>query len=271
MLTTLALAAALQQKPADCCQPGMDQFLADPAFMAAHPLRESTFVPVDGKMVKFSVQGGPQAAGYFVPPKGGSKTAVVMIHEWWGLNNNIKETAERLGKETGYGVLAADLYEGKIAKTPDEAGKAMQAVDESRAKAVVAAAVQALRGGALSKATKVGTVGYCFGGGWSLRTALAAPAGVQACVVYYGMPVTDVATLKSLKAPVLMIHPKKDRWITQKVVDDFRAAMKAAGKSLAVEQYDADHAFANPSNPGYRAKDAEDAWRKTLAFFKKNL
>lgn len=216
--------------------------------------------------------GGAQVKDYFVPASSPNKPAIIMVHEWWGLNDYIKREAERLHERTGYAVLAVDLYHGKVATNPQDAGKYMQAVNEGDAAAGVNAAVAALKKGIEGyKAKKIGSVGWCFGGGWSFQTALRNPKSVQACVIYYGMPETDPAKLTPLKAPVLMFWGKRDNWINQDVVIKFQTAAKEAHKNVEAHGYDADHAFANPSNPKYDRAAATDAMNRTLGFFKKHL
>ncbi|MCH7904389.1 MAG: dienelactone hydrolase family protein [Armatimonadetes bacterium] len=271
MLTTVLLLATLQNPPqAACCD--FASFAKDPLFATMHPLKEPTgWQPTDGVMVSYSATDGSKASGFWVKPSGEDKACIIMVHEWWGLNDHIKETAEKLSAETGYGVLAIDLYRGKVATDGGEANQYMNGVKEDQAQAVVAGAVKAVKHGELYEASAVGTVGYCFGGGWSHKTAIAGGEDVDACVVYYGMPDTRASSLKRLQAPVLMIWPTKDAWINASVVASFKSAMKAAGKQLTVESYDADHAFANPSSARYNEEAASDAWRKTIAFYKEHL
>ncbi|RYG22306.1 dienelactone hydrolase family protein, partial [bacterium] len=216
--------------------------------------------------VTFPAKDGTSARGFYVP---GKKAAIVMCHEYWGLNDYIRREAERLNAATGYGVLAVDLYDGKVAKDPQTAAQYMKEADPKRDLAIVQGAVGALRVGALgTKYPKLGTIGWCFGGGWSLNTAAAGGSTVKAAVAYYGMPPEDVTPIK---APVLFVWATKDGWINEKVVSEFKAKMKAQKKPLTVLSYDADHAFANPSNPRYDATDAKNAWTKSVAFLKKGL
>jgi carboxymethylenebutenolidase len=134
--------------------------------------------------------------------------------------------------------------------------------------------IRAIIKGALDYAgskAKVGTIGWCFGGGWSLQTALMAGKQTSACVMYYGMPETDVEKLKTINGPVLGIFAKKDGWINPEKVKEFEANMKLASKKLTLKMYDADHAFANPSNPKFDKEAAADAHKVAVAFLKKNL
>lgn len=251
----------------------MAKFMNDPSFLAVHGTPTAIhFLATSGKNVHFKVDGGTDAGGFYVPPSGKSHSAVIMVHEYWGLNDNIRKAAEILNARTGTAVLAVDLYDGKVATDGATAAKYMQGVDQSRCLAISRAAIKALKDGTFHfKAKTIGTVGYCFGGGWSERTAIVGGPNVQACVVYYGMPDIAPASLAKLKAPVLMFQAKKDQWINDKVVSDFEAAMKTAHKSLQVHAYDADHAFANPSNPHYNSEAAADAMTREIAFFRDHL
>lgn len=270
MLATLALMSVMQDPACPCCV--FNEFSLDPAFNSMHPLKAPTgWVPVDGKMTTFKDADGRLTKAFWVAPSGDTTACIVMVHEYWGLNEHIKETAEKMHNETGYGVLAIDMYKGKVASTGQEAGALMRAVDESYGKSVVAGAVKSLKDGSVYKASSIGTVGYCFGGGWSHRTAIAGGKDVDACVIYYGAPEISQSELKKLNAPVLMMWPTQDQWINKELVDGFKAAMKTAGKSLRVEAYDANHAFANPSNARHSKEASADAWAKMIAFYKKNL
>ena len=245
----------------------MSAFVADPAFVAKHPAPPAlAWRPAAGKDVTFPAKDGTAGKGFYVP---GTKGAVVMVHEWWGLNDYIKREAERLHAKTGYAVLAVDLYDGRVATSPKEAGELMNGMNAARGKAIASGAVAALTNGTLgARYARLGTIGWCFGGGWSLQTAEIGGTRVKAAVAYYGMPPEDVAPLR---APVLFVWAKQDGWINAKVVDGFKAKMRAAKKPLTVLAYDADHAFANPSNPKYQKGDADDAMRKAVAFLKRGL
>jgi len=269
MVILMAIAALSD----DCCA-SMKDFTKDPAFRAEHLSPESIdFVPQQGKMGVVKVPGGKEANLFIVPPKEGTKAAVVMIHEWWGLNDHIKREAERLHAETGYGVLAVDMYDGKVATTSDQAGQYVRAVNDERAHAILRATLEAARGGGVlgGNMTKIGTIGYCFGGGWSFQAALRNGPLVDACVIYYGMPETDPAKLGALTAPVLGIFGKQDSRLGPELVGKFAQAMASATKPLDIRMYDAVHAFANPSNPKYDKVSADKAWQETLAFFARYL
>jgi carboxymethylenebutenolidase len=189
-----------------------------------------------------------------------------VIHEWWGLNDYIKQESEKLGKELGINVIALDLYDNKIATSPDEAGKMVQSVKTERAVNIIKGAYVYAGGNA-----KVFTIGWCFGGGWSLQTALLGGNQVMGCVMYYGMPEKDVNRLKTLNCDVIGFFANKDGFITPALVEEFKANMKAADKKLTVYQYDAEHGFANPSNPHFNKEATSDAYGKTIAFIKERM
>ena len=193
---------------------------------------------------------------------------LVVIHEWWGLNDNIVDQARRLAAE-GYAALAVDLYGGESADTPDGAMALMQAVDDAAAVGNLEQAHAFLRA---RGAPTVGSVGWCFGGGKSLQAALALPTELDAAVVYYGQPVTDAEALRPLQMPVLGLFGSEDAAFPPDTLAAFEAALAEAGVEHEIEVYDgADHAFANPSGQSYQADAAEDAWARTTAFLAEHL
>ncbi|WP_165768202.1 dienelactone hydrolase family protein [Hymenobacter amundsenii] len=220
-----------------------------------------------GEMIEFKTTDGGSSKAFEIKSSIRSDKYLFVIHEWWGLNDYIKQEAARLAKELpGTNVIALDLYDGQVASTPDEAGKLMQSVKTERAQAIIKGAL--LHAGSRAQ---VASIGWCFGGGWSLQTALLAGKQAVGAVMYYGMPEKDVAKLKTLNTDVLMVFAKQDKWINQEVVTQFEKDMKMAKKGLTVKAYDADHAFANPSNPKYNKAMAEDAHAAAVAYLKKNL
>lgn len=192
---------------------------------------------------------------------------VVLIHEWWGLNDQIKAVAATLA-DAGYLALAVDLYGGGVATTPDAAKALMGAVDPAVATETLVAWIDWLRGQP-DCTGKVGTVGWRFGGGWSLQAGLARP--VDATVIYYGNVAKTAAELAPLAGPVQGHFATQDQWINQAMVDGFTQATAAAGKSAEIHWYEADHAFANPTGGRYDGADANLAWERTLAFLGANL
>lgn len=203
---------------------------------------------------------------YATPASEGPFPGVVMIHEWWGLNEHIKAMAEHLASH-GYAVLAVDLYEGTVATTPGEARAAMQAVDQEAAVANMQAAADYLR---VHGAERVASLGWCFGGAQSLQLSLNEP--VDATVIYYGRPVTDPEALSALDAPVLGIFAANDASIPQEQVRDFDLALMEADIERDIYLFEgAEHAFANPSGDRFNRRAAEEAWGHTLTFLAQQL
>ncbi|MEL6630826.1 MAG: dienelactone hydrolase family protein [Bacteroidota bacterium] len=247
---------------------GMDQFAKDPSFMQTHPyVRAIPTFEAKGKMIQIPVEGGEKANVYEIKAQNPSNQYMVIIHEWWGLNENIKQQADRLAKDLPHvNMLAVDMYDGKVATTPQDARTYMGGLDQNRALAIVHA-LSAYMG----DEAEVATIGWCFGGAWSLQSALALGEKIKGCVMYYGMPERSVEKLKALNSDVLGIFAKKDRYITPAVVEVFEENMEKAGKEVSVHQFDADHAFANPSGARYQEKEAEEAYALTLAYLKEHL
>jgi carboxymethylenebutenolidase len=220
-----------------------------------------------GKMITFKTPDGKDAKGYLLTAKNKTNNWIFVFQEWWGLNDHIKREAENFYHDLGnVNVLALDMYDGKITDKREEAGKYMGEFKQERGDAIVQGAVTYA-----GKGAKIGTVGWCFGGGQSLQAALTAGKQAAACVMYYGMPEENIDRLKTLNCDVLNIWPTQDQWINKAVMDKFEANMKAAGKKLTVKAYDADHAFANPSNPKFSEEFTADAHRQTIEFFKTRL
>lgn len=249
---------------------GMAQFVTDAAFVAAHPNPEGLDFEAQGKMTTFATPDGSEGAAYVVEATANPENKFLfVIHEWWGLNENIKQEAERLAASLeNTTVMALDIYDGKVADNPDQAGSYMQSVDPARAKAIIQ--------GALTKAgpdAQIGTIGWCFGGGWSLKAAIAAGEQAEACVIYYGMPVQSAAELAPLEAPVLGIFASEDGWINAEVVQNFDQLAKSAGKDFEYKIFEGvKHAFANPSNPeAYQPEETIEANSMALQFLQAKL
>ena len=228
-------------------------------------------VEVVGETVTYATINGKAIKGFLAKPAAGAKTgkAIIMVHEWWGLNEGIQAMARRYAGE-GYTVLAVDLF-GSVATTPDAAMKLYQAgmADIAGGEKNLGEAISYLE---KAGATSIGSVGYCYGGHWSLRTGLVGGANLDAVVMYYGAPITDPAQLARLKAPVLGLFGGKDTGIPLDSVRAMEAAMKKGGRSVTINVYaDANHAFANPTGQAYDKTAAEDAFAKTVGFFKVNL
>lgn len=246
---------------------GWTGVLDEASFAALHELPSDA--PAAALRGEEILIGGAKA--YLALPAGASAPlpAVLVIHEWWGLNDHVKHWTDRLAAD-GYAALAIDLYGGTVATTREEATAAMRAVDEAAARATLLATHRFLAEDPRIRASRRGVIGWCFGGGWSLQLALAAP-DLDAAVVYYGRLVTDPAALSSIHAPVLGIFGTRDRGIPPASVDAFESAMRAADRACRVLRYDAEHAFANPSGGRYDQAHAAAAWREVRGFLAARL
>lgn len=223
-----------------------------------------------GKRVTFKAN-GHDTAGYLATPASGSGPGVIVIQEWWGLVPHIEDLADRFAAE-GFVALAPDLYHGKKATGPDQAGKLMMALDIERAAKDLAGAIDYLRQQPGVTASRVGTVGFCMGGALSLFAASRNPT-VGACVVFYGGHPNVTPDLPSLEAPVLGLWAGKDGFVTPAVVSALDQQLTALGKRHEFHTYDhAQHAFFNDTRPEVHDPAAsKDAWRRTLAFFRHEL
>jgi carboxymethylenebutenolidase len=230
--------------------------------------------PIKSQMVRYATVNGRDVNGYLAYPKDaeGGLPAVLVFHEWWGLNDNIKSMANQLAGQ-GYVALAADLYGGQVADKPEVARALMEgALKDSDATGQNLRQAHAYLREQI-KATRIGTIGWCFGGAMSLRAALVVPDQVDAAVIYYGHVGSFApADLQRLKAPVLGLFGGADEGIPPDDVHKFEETLKAQGKSVEIHIYDgAKHAFANPSGGNYKPDAASDAWQRSLAFLAEHL
>ncbi len=207
--------------------------------------------------------------GYLAEPiQGNDFPGVILIHEWWGLNDNIKSMARGLASH-GYTVLAVDLYAGQVATTPDGARQLLLSFDEQKGISNIDSAVNLLRHN--YNATKVATIGWCFGGSQSLNYALSGNK-LDATIVYYGQPVTNTTKLSIIKWPLLGFFGDKDQSISVDKVKEFKDDLDTAGVQNEIHIYPGlGHAFANPSGASYAPKETSDAWNKTLSFMDRYL
>lgn len=224
-----------------------------------------------GKTVPYATINGKDITGYFATPENANENTpgIIVIHEWWGLNNNIRTMTDKLAAE-GYRALAVDLYKGKVAESPDSAGIYARSVDDEEAVDNLTQAYNYLN--KKQGAQNIGVIGWCFGGAWSLQTALAHPLKIDASVIYYGRLVSDPQRLKTLQMPILGIFGGEDEGIPPSDVKEFEQALNEAGVSNNIHIYEgAGHAFANPSGTRYVEDAAKDAWQKTTSFLSKYL
>ena len=227
-----------------------------------HPVDANAPAPA-GTVIELPVSGGTPAKAYVAKPSGTPRGAVLVFHEWWGLNDWVKSEADALAK-LGYLALAPDLYGGKVAEDPEEAGKLMGMLVQAEATKIGLSAIRHLQSSAPN--VKVATIGWCMGGGQSLQASLAAGSQVAGTVIYYGIPESDTSKLKVLKGPVLGIYAKRDGWITPEVVAAFDKRLTEAGVKHEFHSYDADHGFANPTGGRHNPPAARDAWERTVVF-----
>lgn len=259
----VAIVCHLPDKPAD----NMNAFAADPAFQALHPSPLRISFQAMGEMVKFSTPDGSEAGGYLIRAGKKSDKWLFVYQEWWGLNEHIRKEADRLYKDLGgkVNVIALDMYDGRSTTDPKEAGRIMQGTKEERLQSIVKGAV----GFAGTKA-RIASVGWCFGGGWSLKSALIEGSQAVGCVMYYGMPVRDADKLRSLHTDVLGLFAT-EQYISREIIEEFAAKMKEADKKLEYRIFNGAHGFANPSNPKYDQALADEAYGMALAYLKKRL
>jgi len=228
---------------------------------------------VVGREVRFAELDGAGVSGYLALPAESSVDlpGIIVIHEWWGLNDNVRSMARQLAGQ-GYAALAVDLYGGRVAESPEEARSIMSevlgnepAAEENLRQAYAYLAKEV-------GAPKIGSIGWCFGGGWSLRTALLFPGELDGAVIYYGHLETDPETLAALQTPLLGIFGAADQGIPLDSVREFERVLGELGKPAKIHVYEgAGHAFANPSGKRYDAEAASDAWAKTLVFLDESL
>src|SRR5271157_2318548 len=229
-----------------------------------------TTIAADSHPVSYKSGDETVNAILYTPQGKGPFLALVVIHEWWGLNDWVKEQASKLADQ-GYVALAVDLYRGKVATTPDEAHEIMRGVPSDRANRDLLAASSYLRSQKNVSPGKVGSIGWCMGGGYSLDLAIADPK-LKASVINYGHLASDKATLQNVNAAILGIFGGQDKGIPVDDVKKFQSDLQALGKTAEIKIFpDAGHGFENQNNPNYRADDAKQAWELTTSFLAKYL
>lgn len=262
-LMPVALASA--QMNMSCCVPTATEKYAlnagDKDFIALHesPLPYTYVGP--GSDISYKTSDGTDAHAWMAKADKQTNYYLFVIHEWWGLNDYIKKECEKIANDLGVNVLALDLYDKQVASTPGDAAKIMQTVKTARAMAIIHGAYEYVGVNA-----KVFTMGWCFGGGWSLQTAIEGGKQVVGCIMYYGQPEDDVNRLKTINCDIIGFFGNKDTHPSPEMVDKFVQTANAAGVKLMVNRYDATHAFANPSNPNFNKDATADAYAKVKEF-----
>jgi carboxymethylenebutenolidase len=242
----------------------MAQFVNAPGFSSFHPSPVSIKFDATGVMVDFPTADGTNANGYLIKATIPSDKWLFVYQEWWGLNDNIKQQSDIFYDDLGgkVNVLAIDMYDGKVTANPQEAGQLMQSVKEERLESIVTGARTMAGANA-----KIANVGWCFGGGWSLKSALLNGQQNLGSVMYYGMPVRDVEKLKTLNSDVLGLFATEE-YISETVIKEFAANMETAGKKLTYKIFPAVHGFANPSNPKFDAEASKEAYGMAIDYLK---
>jgi carboxymethylenebutenolidase len=246
-----------------CHTTDMRDFALDPEFQALHAAPLPLAYEGLGKMVEFPAD-SLAAKGYCIKAKKKTKKWLFVYQEWWGLNDYIKRQCDAFYTDLGgeVNVIALDMYDGKVTTDPKEAGKTMSEISEKRLENIVKGASKWA-----GKKAKIANVGWCFGGSWSLKSALICGKKSVGSVMYYGMPVRDVEKLKTLNCDVLGLFATETR-ISKEVIEDFAAKMTSADKTLNYKIFEGVHGFANPSNPKFDAALASEAYGMALTYLR---
>ena len=239
-------------------------FLDDPKFVAFHPNPVAFSFAGIGEMVSFPTADGKEGSGYLVKAKTPSDKWLFVYQEWWGLNDHIKEESDKFYQDLGgnVNVIALDMYDGQVGTTPQEAMSIMRETEEARLVNIVLGAKKMSGTNA-----QIANVGWCFGGAWSLKSALLLEKQNIGTVIYYGMPVREVEKLKMLQSDVLGIFATEQN-ISKEVIEEFASAMKTAGKKLDYKIFNAVHGFANPSNPKHDVEASREAYEMAIGYLK---
>jgi carboxymethylenebutenolidase len=279
MKNTILLFAALAigfissaQTPACCVKPpagsGLMAMAKTEAFMKAHDAPEPFYYAAQrGSDITFNTLDGKKGRAYFLPSPGATVRTLIIFHEWWGLNDYIRREADRWQDSLGnVDIYAIDLYDGVVATTADEASKLSSSRDIRRTDVLIKGLLAKI-----GRDNQIATLGWCMGGSYAFRAAVLAEKQAAGCVMYYGFPEKDAKNITPLQTDVLYIWAARDKFITRDMVTAFESSVKASGHNINVETYDADHAFANPSNPHFDAAAAAAAQSKALPFLRSHL
>ncbi|NNV55316.1 dienelactone hydrolase family protein [Limnovirga soli] len=254
-----------------CCMPttATEKYalnLNDKNFVSAHAEPLPYTYTGAGADISYKAADGTDAHAWEIKAAKPTPYYIFVIHEWWGLNDYIKKQSEQLANDLGVNVIALDLYDKQVASTREDATKYMQSVKTERAMAIIKGAYNYV-----GSSAKVFTIGWCFGGGWSLQTSIEGGKQAVGCMMYYGQPEKDVNRLKTINCDIVGFFGNLDQWPSPAVVDQFVKDAAAAGVKLSVNRYEANHAFANPSNPNHNQAATDDAYAKVLAFVKARM
>lgn len=245
----------------------MAQFVDAPGFASFHPSPIEIDFVGKGTMTSFPTPDGTKASGYLIKASTPTDQWLFVYQEWWGLNDHIKHQADVFYDDLGgkVNVIALDMYDGKVTSNPQEAGQLMQGAKEARLENIVTGARQ-LAG----PQAKIANVGWCFGGAWSLKSALLNGQQTIGSVMYYGMPVRDVEKLKTLNSDVLGLFATEE-YISEAIIKEFASSMDQAGKKLTYKIFPAVHGFSNPSNPRYDEAASKEAYSMAIGYLKEKF
>lgn len=247
----------------------MSQFAEDEDFQEKHDEPDQIDFEGKGEALEFDTPDGKKGMAYALMPEEETNKYLLVFHEWWGLNDQIRQEAERLFEELDdVAVMAVDLYDGEVTDKRDKASELMQAASgkQDRLRSIIRGAMNYA-----GEDAEIATIGWCFGGGWSLKASIMAGEQGAGCVMYYGMPVQEAEALQPLEADVLGIFAAQDAYITPEIANNFKEMAENNGKNVELHIFDADHAFANPSSDSYVEEAAQKANALALEFLKKSL
>ena len=268
-LLSLFVIVALSQKCYDVSATNSFASLGTNAsFMLTHnePIQKVKFEGF-GTSITFPVAGGEEGRAYICRASKPTFNWLIVIHEWWGLNDHIRAMGEQLNKDLkNCNILCLDLYDGLVTDNRDQAAEYMQNADGQRIRAIIDGARSYM-----GTHSRVSSIGWSFGGEWSLQASLAMREQAIACVMYYGMPEEDEVRIASLQANLLGIFASEDGWVTGKIVQDFESQLFRNEISHEIVTFQAEHAFANPNNPNFDKKAAKEAYGMAIGFLKAHM
>lgn len=255
-----------------CCTKNTDQSFPQLAmsdgFAAAHlePLPFTDEKP-NGKNIILDIKGQNPGKAYVIMSEAPTKNWIFVYHEWWGLNDYIRKEADKLQTSLGnVNVIAIDLFDGKVADDAKAAQELSSNLNDARARSIIKSALNYV-----GNDMRIVSLGWCFGGGWSLQSALLEGQSAVGCVMYYGVPENDVNKLKTLKCDILGIFATNDDFIDKNMVSKFQTNLETAGVKNTIQFYEANHAFANPSNPKHDVEATRSAYDLVLTYLKEKF
>lgn len=261
---------AVTAKAQSCCvkkASGMQALALNDEFKKLHLLPEPfNYEPGSGsEMITFPTTDGKTGNAFYVPAQTASKKVLLVFHEWWGLNDYIKQEAERWQQLLGndIAVYAVDMYDGSVATDADQASRLMSELTPAHGAAIIKGLLNKI-----GKDKEIETLGWCMGGSWSFAAAVLGGTQTKACAMYYGFPEKDIKNIKPLRSDVLYIRATQDQSIPETDVKQFEQNVKATGNKFEIHRYEAVHAFANPSNPKHDTKNTAAAQEVTVTFLK---